>query len=94
MTSKYSIYEQFKQQEQDLQSDEEKAKIIQDGNQVFKTPNNTTARQENYTSIKLFSNQKNSQVSSSLISFLSQGTDFPNNHKEQILNVKKRKRKL
>ena len=73
MMRKNSIYEQLKQQEQDLQSDEEKAEIIQDGNQenlfsfdienkkagnqVFKTPNNTTVRQENYTSIKLFSNQ-------------------------------------
>lgn len=73
MMRKNSIYEQLKRQEQDLQSDEEKAEIIQDGNQenlfsfdienkkagnqVFKTPNNTTVRQENYTSIKLFSNQ-------------------------------------
>ena len=73
MMRKNSIYEQLKQQEQDLQSDEEKAEIIQDGNQenlfsfdienkkagnqVFKTPNTTTVRQENYTSIKLFSNQ-------------------------------------
>lgn len=61
MMRKNSIYEQLKQQEQDLQSDEEKAEIIQDGNQenlfsfdienkkagnqVFKTPNNTTVRQ-------------------------------------------------
>ena len=33
MMRKNSIYEQLKQQEQDLQSDEEKAEIIQDGNQ-------------------------------------------------------------
>ncbi|MFV0588841.1 DUF5712 family protein [Bacteroides reticulotermitis] len=103
-----SIYEQLKQQEQEIQSSERKIEIKQDcnqenlfsvnienkeaDNQTFSAGSLITTKRESNVFKKTSFDQENNQTSNLFISFTSSGAIFLTNPEEKEVKSKKRKK--